>query len=151
MLTTAEEQDAKVRAAVYEGAIATGVPPTVQDLARELDLEPGSVRESLERLGIGKALVLQRDSREVLMANPFSAVPTPFAVHANDRLYYGNCIWDALGIPAMLQSDARIVCSCGCCGEAMQLTVHAGLLRHVDGVVHFAIPAHRWWQDIVYN
>jgi len=110
-----------------------------------------SVRESLERLAAGKALVLQRDSREVLMANPFSAVPTPFAVRANDTLYYGNCIWDALGIPAMLRADARIDSSCGCCGEAMRLTVRAGQLEHLDAVVHFAVPAHRWWQDIVYD
>jgi hypothetical protein len=37
------------------------------------------------------------------MANPFSAVPTPFLVRSGDRSWYGNCIWDALGIPAMLQ------------------------------------------------
>jgi hypothetical protein len=127
------------------------VPPTTEELAGSLDLRSDAVRESLERLAAGKALVLQRESREVLMANPFSAVPTPFAVSANGRLYYGNCIWDALGIPAMLQADARIDCSCGCCGEAMQLEVRAGELGPVEGVVHFAVPAHRWWDDIVYN
>jgi hypothetical protein len=51
----------------------------------------------------------------------------------------------------MLQADARIDCSCGCCGEAMQLEVRAGELGPVEGVVHFAVPAHRWWDDIVYN
>jgi len=75
----------------------------------------------------------------------------PFAVHANDRLYYGNCIWDALGIPAMLRVDARIDGSCGCCGESMRLALTAGELGAVDGVVHFALPARRWWDDIVYN
>jgi hypothetical protein len=151
MFRTVEDQDAKVRAAVYEATIDTGAPPTIHDMARDLELATASVRESLERLAVGKALVLQRDSREVLMANPFSAVPTPFAVRANERLYYGNCIWDALGIPAMLQADAHIESSCGCCGEAMQLTVQGSQLEPLEAVVHFAIPAHRWWQDIVYN
>jgi hypothetical protein len=151
MFTTLEDQDVKVRAAVYDRVMSTGVPPSAHDLARDLDLAADSVRESFERLAAAKAVVLQRDSREVLMANPFSAVPTPFAVRANDRLYYGNCIWDALGIPAMLQADAHIDSSCGCCGEAMQITVHDGQLEPFEGVVHFAIPAHRWWQDIVYN
>ena len=109
------------------------------------------MQESLERLAAARALVLQSGSREVLMANPFSAVPTPFAVYANDHLYYGNCIWDALGIPAMLNTDARVESSCGCCGESMRLRVAAGNLEPVRGVVHFAIPAHQWWQDIVYN
>jgi alkylmercury lyase-like protein len=146
-----EEQDLSVRAVVYDVAMATGSVPSVDQIGQRLDLPTAAVADSLERLAAGKALVLQRESREVLMANPFSAVPTPFAVHASDRLYYGNCIWDALGIPAMLRADARIDGSCGCCGESMRLAVTGDELAAVDGVVHFAIPAHRWWDDIVYN
>ena len=146
-----ETQDFRVRALVYDRTMSTGRPPTVDEVAQHLDLPAASVAAALERLASGKALVLQRDSREVLMANPFSAVPTPFAVHADDRLYYGNCIWDALGIPAMLRADARIDCSCGCCGESMRLAVNGGELAAVDGIVHFALPAHRWWDDVVYN
>ena len=151
MPSNVEEQDVGVRSLVYDVAIATGLPPRRRDIGARLHLADSSVVESLERLAAARAVVLQRDSREVLMANPFSAVPTPFAVHANGRLYYGNCIWDALGIPAMLRGDARIDCSCGCCGESMRLTVKDGDLADLDGIVHFAIPAHRWWQDIVYN
>jgi hypothetical protein len=151
MPDTIEERDWRVRAGVYDLAMSSGTVPTVEDLTRRLGLPRDEVHESLERLATAKAVVLQHDSREVLMANPFSAVPTPFAVYANDRLYSGNCIWDALGIPAMLDTDAGIETSCGCCGESMRLRVVAGNLEPVDGVVHFAIPAHRWWQDIVYN
>lgn len=151
MVSTPEQQDLLVRARVYDVTMATGLPPTAGELSEGLGIPGGSVRESLERLAEAKALVLQRESREVLMANPFSAVPTPFAVHARGRLYYGNCIWDALGIQAMLRADARIESSCGCCGEAMRLSVDADALGPLSGVVHFAIPAHRWWQDIVYN
>ena len=151
MFTTAEDQDVKVRASVYGVTMATGIPPTVNELTHRLAMPAAAVIESLERLASARALVLQRESREVLMANPFSAVPTPFAVHAKGRLYYGNCIWDALGIPAMLQADARIESSCGCCSEAMHLSVEARGLRQATGLVHFAIPAHRWWQDIIYN
>ncbi len=151
MPNTVEERDLRVRAGVYDVAMSSGTPPTVEDLTQRLGFSRDEVQESLERLTAAKALVLQRDSREVLMANPFSAVPTPFAVYANDHLYYGNCIWDALGIPAMLNTDARVESSCGCCGESMRLWVVAGNLEPVDGVVHFAIPAHQWWQDIVYN
>lgn len=151
MTSTAEDQDVKVRAVVYDVTMATGLPPAIGDLAGRLDMPAAAVLQSLERLAAAKALVLQRESREVLMANPFSAVPTPFAVHARGRLYYGNCIWDALGIPAMLQADARIEASCGCCSEAMRLSVEGGVLLPAAGVVHFAIPAQQWWQDIVYN
>ena len=151
MLTATEERDIRVRAGVYDIVMTRAASPAVEELSERLGFPPAEVRESLERLATAKALVLQRDSRDVLMANPFSSVPTPFAVHANGLLYYGNCIWDALGIPAMLHADARVESSCGCCGEAMDLRVASDTLEPLDGIVHFAIPAHQWWQDIVYN
>jgi hypothetical protein len=151
--SSGDAADLRVRAAVYEGTRSNGRPPTVNALAADLAIPRPAVEAALERLAEGRALVLQRDSREVLMAPPFSAVPTPFAVRADDRLYYGNCIWDALAIPVVLGTDARIDCSCGCCGEAMQIEVAGGELVPTEGshaLVHFAIPAHRWWQDIVF-
>lgn len=146
-----DDLDFRVRAAVYDGVMTGGAAPLVDELAAQLGLARERVAAALERLAAGRALVLQRDSREVLMANPFSAVPTPFAVRAAGKLYYGNCIWDAFGIPAVLGADVRIDCSCGCCGEAMSLAVDGDALQPADGVVHFAIPAHRWWDDIVFN
>ncbi len=150
MAIPVDELDVRVRIAVYDGVIADGVPPCLRELAGRLALPPASVAAALERLAAGKVLVLQQDSREVLMAAPFSAVPTPFAVRVGDRFYFGNCIWDALAIPAMLSTDARIDCACGCCGEAMQVSVSGGELVPSDGVVHFAIPARDWWRDIVH-
>jgi len=151
MQAPAEDRDVRVRVAVYDTAMAAGSPPAADQLATQLGIPLTEVRDSLERLATGRALVLQPGSREILMANPFSAVPTPFAVRADGRLYFGNCIWDALGIPAMLKIDGHIATSCGCCGEAMTLNVVDQRLEPASGVVHFAIPAKRWWEDIVYN
>jgi Alkylmercury lyase len=145
------ERDVRVRAAVYDTAMSTGSPPAADQLAAQLGIPLAEVRDSLERLAAGRALVLQPSSREILMANPFSAVPTPFAVRAAGRLYFGNCIWDALGIPAMLQTDGEVISSCACCSEAMTLAVADQRLEPASGVVHFAIPAKQWWDDIVHN
>jgi hypothetical protein len=77
-------------------------------------------------------------------------VPTPFPVVAGGRSYYGNCIWDALGIPAMLGCDGVIDTSCGDCGTAARVAVSGGAVRG-DGIIHFALPARDWWKDIVFN
>lgn len=146
-----QDTDLRVRAAVYDSVMSRTKPFTSPELSHALDLPLAEVREALERLASGRVLVLQPESREVLMAPPFSAVPTPFAVLAADRVYFGNCIWDALGIPAMLSCDGRVETSCGCCGEAMSMTVEDGALRSPEGLVHFAVPARRWWEDIVYS
>jgi alkylmercury lyase-like protein len=81
------------------------------------------------------------------MANPLSAKPTSFLVATDHGRHYGNCIWDALGIAAMLDTDAHIDTDCADCGEAMVLEVRDRNLA-VEGVAHFAVPAAHWWDDI---
>lgn len=143
--------DKVVRHHVYDYVMLEGLPPTITETSSALALSLDEVRASIQRLADGHILVLQKGSSEILMANPFSAVPTPFLVKAEDRPYYGNCIWDAMGIPAMLKQDATIEASCGCCSTAMNLKITNGSLEEARGIVHFAIPAAHWWDDIVFN
>lgn len=139
----------RVRLRVYTQFITTGQAPTSQEVASALSCSLSDLQAAYRRLAAGKALVLQK-SGEVLMAEPFSAVPTPFTVEVGTQWWWGNCIWDALGIPALLKQDARIVTACGCCNEAMTLEVRNGMLLKAPGVVHFAIPAREWWKDVVF-
>ncbi len=143
--------DTEVRRYVYDHIMNEGLPPTTAEAASALSRTPDDVGASFHRLADGHILVLQKGTGEILMANPFSAVPTPFLVRAGDRSWYGNCIWDAMGIPAMLRQDATIEASCGCFGTAMRLTVIDGSLEDAPGIAHFAIPAAHCWDDIVFN
>lgn len=143
--------DKIVRHHVYDYVMREGLPLTIAGTASALSRSPDEVRDSFRRLADEHILVLQRGSGEVLMAPPFSAVPTPFLVKAGTRSFYGNCIWDAMGIPAMLQQDAIIEASCSCCGTAMSLKVTNGLLREESGIVHFAIRAAHWWDNVVFT
>ncbi|MDQ3685267.1 MAG: alkylmercury lyase family protein [Acidobacteriota bacterium] len=143
--------DKVVRSHVYDYVMREGLPPTIAETSSALSKSLDEVRDSLQHLADGHILVLQKESGEILMANPFSAVPTPFLVKAGGRSYYGNCIWDVMGIPAMLKQDAAIGASCGCCSTAMNLNVTNGSLGQARGIAHFAIPAAHWWDDIVFN
>lgn len=143
--------DKEVRYHVYDYVMSEGLPPSVAETSSALARPPDEVSASFQRLADGHILVLQKGSGEILMANPFSAVPTPFLVEVRGQSYYGNCIWDAMGIPAMLRQDAVIEASCGCCSTAMSLKVTKGSLEEARGIAHFAIPAARWWDDIVFN
>jgi hypothetical protein len=143
--------DDEVRRYVYDRVMKEGLPPTIAETASALPVAADDVEASFQRLADRHILVLQRGNGEILMANPFSAVSTPFLVRAGDRSWYGNCVWDATGIPAMLGQDATIEASCGCCSTAMHLRVVNGSLEDAPGIVHFAIPAAHWWDDIVFN
>jgi hypothetical protein len=85
------------------------------------------------------------------MALPFSAVATDFRVEAGNRSWYANCAWDGLGILAALACDGLVATHCPDCGEAFGLVVRDGRLEPSDCVVHFVVPAARWWDDIVYT
>lgn len=156
MMTTNDESDraafdAETRRYIYDHTMREGVPPSLDETSRALSRTADETRESFRRLAEARVIVMQRGSDEILMANPFSAVPTSFLVKTDVRDYYGNCIWDSLGIPCMLKRDALIETSCGCCGAAMNVEVKGDALASGEGVVHFAVPAAKWWEDIVFN
>jgi Alkylmercury lyase len=141
--------DRDVRLAVYRKIVEDGRPPTAPEMAAELGVATLDVETSLRRLADGHALVLAPGTPYVWMASPFSAIPTPFEVLVGDRLYFGNCIWDALGIPSCLGADARIRTHCPDCSESLSLEMRNGSLEAPAGsVIHFAVPAARWWDDI---
>lgn len=144
-----EALDRAVRLAVYRGFAEEGHPPTPPEIARELGQDIHAVETSLRRLAAAHVLVLAPGTPYVWMANPFSAIPTTFAVVAGDRHYWGSCVWDALGIPVSLGVDARIETFCPDCAAPLTLDVRDGALATpAEGVIHFAVPAARWWDDI---
>jgi hypothetical protein len=85
------------------------------------------------------------------MLNPFSAVPTAYRVEARGRWWYGNCAWDAFGIPAALGADATIETSCPDCGDPLRVEVAGAATDRPELVFHCLVPAARWWDDIVFT
>jgi hypothetical protein len=146
-----ETFDRQIRVYVYDAILKQGAVPTVAAIAAGLACPPTEVVTALQRLARGHVIVLQPDSDEILMANPFSAVPTPFQVDVDGGRYWGNCVWDALGILAMLRRDGRVQASCGDCSSAMTLTVRDGAVVDSPGVAHFCVPAKQWWDNIVFT
>ena len=149
--TVAVDLDTSLRRRIYDITLARGTPPTIAELTAATSAGERDVRSALERLATGRVIVLQRASGEILMVPPFSAVPTPFVVDSSRHSACANCAWDALGIPVLLRERARIRTACGCCGESIDLSVSPHEPPGGDDVVHFAVPAARWWEDIVFT
>jgi hypothetical protein len=142
--------DISLRQFIYRHFIREGRAPAVAEMAAALSSPVRKIRAALERLAQTHAFVLQVTG-ELWRAAPFSAVPTAFPVRSGKRAWYGNCIWDALGIPAMLHQNAQIDASCGCCNYEMVLRVGEGRLLGPKGIVHIAVPARHWYDDIVFT
>src|SRR5215471_12371116 len=127
--------DKQVRRYIYEHFVRHRQAPTMLQCAQALASDVSHIQAAFRRLAEGKALVLQNNG-EILMAEPFSAVPTAFYVEVGTDAWWGNCMWDALGIPAMLKQDARIVTACGCCNDAMTVEIRNSELCNASEVVH---------------
>jgi hypothetical protein len=144
-----DESDLRIRSAVYGSFVRDGNAPSAAQTAEALGLDRQEVEEAFRRLHDAHALVLQPGTTEIRMLNPFSAVETPHRVQADGRSWYANCAWDALGIPAALHVDGAIETRCPDCGERLELEVRDGeLVRGAELLVHFVVPARRWWDDI---
>jgi hypothetical protein len=144
-----DEFDLRIRNHVYGSFVRSGNAPTPAEAAEALGLTADEVEATYRRLHDAHTLVLQPDGTTIRMLNPFSAVETPHRVEAGGRAWFANCAWDALGIPAALHADGRIESACPDCGEQLELEVSEGeLVRGRELLVHFVVPARRWWDDI---
>jgi Alkylmercury lyase len=126
--------------------VELGRAPTASELGDEQ-----TVRDGWRSLHEAHALVLDPDTDEIRMANPFSAVPTPYRVLADDRWWYGNCAWDAFGIFAALDVDGRVESACAYCGEPYAIEVRDAAIDRPDLFFHCLVPAAHWWDDIVFT
>jgi Alkylmercury lyase len=141
--------DNRVRLHIYTRFVADGRPPTVEETARALEIGAKEAAATYERLQQARVIVLAPGTATVWMAAPFSSVPTRFRVVTDDgRSWWGNCAWDALGVLALLGADGLVDASCPDCGERIELRVASGDLEPVEAVVHFSVPARRWWENI---
>ncbi|MBI3791251.1 MAG: hypothetical protein HY275_10285 [Gemmatimonadetes bacterium] len=140
--------DARVRLALYRHFAVTGAAPTRAELAAACELGEPDVSAALERLDQGRAVVLDPRTRDVWMAMPFSAVPTDYRVHWGHVAGYANCAWDALGIAAAVGRDVTITTHDPLTREPLEVRVRDGQVVPDTLVVHFAVPAAHWWQDI---
>jgi hypothetical protein len=138
-----DERDRAIRNRTYGLFVELGRAPTAAEVG------PGA-NDAWRRLHDEHAVVLDANG-ELLMANPFSAAPTPYRVHAGGRDWYGNCAWDAIGICAALHADGRIETTCADCGEPIALAIENGRPDDESLVFHCLVPAAHWWDDIVFT
>jgi hypothetical protein len=143
--------DAAVKNAVYRHFAETGRRPTRDDVATRARVQAGDIAVAYSRLRAQKVLVLEEDGVSIRMAPPFSGVATQHQVLSNGLTYHANCAWDALGIPAALHAPATVRSRCEQSREPLHLEVGLDGPDRSDWLFHCAVPAFRWWDDIVFT
>jgi hypothetical protein len=139
-----------VREAIYSRIVATGTAPTAGEAAAIAGVTAATAEQEFRDLAAAHVIVLDGDTTRILFAPPFSAVPTGFGVHAQGRAYFGVCAWDAFGVAAALQTDARIEAVCAWSGDPIVCGVERERPYGI-GVIHLLVPAAHFWDDIVFT
>ena len=141
----------ELRNLTYGLFVELGRAPSAAEVAARWARTEANVRSGWSRLHDAHALVLSPNGEELRMANPFSAVPTAYRVHAAGRWWYANCAWDAFGICAALQVDGTIETSCPDCGDPIVVEVRDERPDDDTLLFHCPVPAAQWWDDIVFT
>ncbi len=141
----------RMRALVYEHFAKTTRAPSINEVAAHFGLTDLESAAAFEELHQCHAFFLEPHTHKIHMANPFSGVETSFKVHANGRTYFANCAWDSLGIPAALHTDAQIEAACSQSGEAIHINVKDGQVSRSGVLIHFLVPFHAWYNDLVFT
>ncbi len=138
-----DDVDLAMRMLVYAHFGRTGRALTRAEIAAEVGRSVDWVDNRFARLADAHVLALDPDG-EIAKALPFCATPTPFRVRAGGVDYYGNCAWDSFGLAALLGPSAEIALTCGDCDESLEADGEGWL-------VHVAVPAAQWWEDIFFT
>ena len=145
------DADLSVKLDVYRSTAERGRVPTAAEVADRTGLSPAAVRAAFARNAARRLLVLEPDGETILMAPPFSGVPTQHVVESGGVEYFANCAWDALAIPAALHRPAEVRSRCEQSGEPLRLGVGVDGPEPSDWLFHCEVPAALWWTDIVYT
>jgi alkylmercury lyase-like protein len=145
------EPDARLKTAIYRHVADTGRLPDPAAMARASAMSREEVRQAYRRLAARRVLVLESDGETIRMAPPFSGVETQHRVRVGTIDYYANCAWDALGIPAALRGEGEVWSRCEQSMEPLHLEVSREGPLPEPCVIHFAVPAAHWWDDIVHT
>ena len=149
MFTVDENLLWQIRTFIYEHFAATTQPPTVDVTAAHFQLSSEQAAVYYKELDQRHALFLEPHTLNIRIANPFSAVPTTFRVKAQGKTYWANCAWDALGIPAALGCDATVETTYAEDGLPLVVEVSQGQVVSPGTIVHFLVPFHQWYEDMV--
>ena len=123
--------------------------PTPEVLAEVTVSTRTEVISALRALANEHCLVLLPDGESIWMAHPFSGVETDFVVTLGERRWFANCVWDGLSILALF-GDGSLDTHSPANGESLRFDVASGAVRGA-GLVHFLVPAKRFWDDIGYT
>jgi alkylmercury lyase len=119
-----------IRGAAFK-AILGGAPITRDGLVAATGLTQQKIDTLVEGLAKRGLIVEDPDTGQIVGSWGLSFVPTTHRLQIRGRTLHTWCAEDAVGIPAGLGEDARVLSSCHECGVPVKIEMVAGSVRQV--------------------
>jgi len=142
----------ELRKYVFDRFLETACAPLVEEIMQRFQTGRDEAVRQLHELEASHHILLLPGTSRILMANPFSNLPTPFRVTSGSKQYFANCAWDAIAFHVMLDRDVRILSFCHHCGAPIALSLSQG--KHSSGtgndvLVFLGTPVSKWYDNLV--
>ncbi|MCI4365621.1 MAG: alkylmercury lyase family protein [Thermoplasmata archaeon] len=142
----------ELRKYIFDVFLQTSRAPVVEEMMVRFHADRAEIVTRLRELESAHHILLLPGTERILMANPFSNLPTPFRVSAGGTQYFGNCAWDAIAFHVMLDQDVHVSSSCHHCGGPVELDLRGG--RNVSDpakntLVFLGTPVSKWYDNLV--
>jgi len=108
--------------------------------------------ESFRELEADHHILLVPGTQRILMANPYSAISTPFRVYVGSRRFFANCAWDSISLHVMLELDARVESFCHHCAKPIEVSLSKGEVKSSkpsSPLIFLSTPVSKWYDNLI--
>jgi len=145
--------DLKVlRKYIFDHFFELSVAPTLEETMQHFELSRKEAFSRFKGLESEHHVLLVPGTQRILMANPYSAVTTPFRVKAGGKLYFANCAWDTVSMHVMLDTDAQVESYCHHCAESIEISLSHGKVSSsspATPVIFLSMPVAKWYDNLI--
>ncbi len=149
----ASDLDKEVRKYIYDHFNSLTIPPTLEKIMSKFKKDRKEILNALRSLHNDHLIVLNEKINKIMIAHPFSGIPTSFTVKSSrENNYFATCAWDAIALHFTLEEDVEIESYCHDCNEEIRLILSNNQFVSKipeKTIIHFQEPANIWWDDII--
>jgi hypothetical protein len=141
-----------LRKYIFDHFYELSIAPTLEETMQHFGLSRKEAFLRFKGLESEHHIHLVPETQRILMANPYSAVTTPFRVFVGGKRYFANCAWDTISMHVMLDSDVKVESYCHHCAEPIEITISDGKVRSSRPpvpMIFLSIPVAKWYDNLV--
>ncbi len=141
-----------LRKYVFDHFFELSSAPTLEEAMQHFALSRKEAFSGFKGLESEHHILLVPGTQRILMANPYSAVTTPFRVRVGDKRYFANCAWDTVSMHVMLDTDARVESYCHHCAEPIEISLSQGKVTAsspLTPVIFLSMPVAKWYDNLI--